>query len=178
MFASVNDSVPVPTGVATTAAGSNGIVENGGPRVEYNVPAYVPSAILFAVIASHVAPRRRLPPNVRHAYTLPYDSWANRIATLRFVQDIPLGPRDPSFAEVSRTAASLDSLRSRPMLICWGERDFVFDRHFLAEWMRRFPEAEVHRFPDAGHYLLEDAADRVVPIVHSFLTENFAEALR
>ena len=132
----------------------------------------------FAVIASHVAPRRRLPPNVRHAYTLPYDSWANRIATLRFVQDIPLGPRDPSFAEVSRTAASLDSLRSRPMLICWGERDFVFDRHFLAEWMRRFPEAEVHRFPDAGHYLLEDAADRVVPIVHSFPTENFAEALR
>ena len=45
------------------------------------------------------------------------------------------------------------------MLICWGERDFVFDHHFLAEWRRRFPEAEVHRFPDAGHYVLEDAGD-------------------
>jgi len=64
------------------------------------------------------------------------------------------------------------------MLLCRGERDFVFNRHFLAEWMRRFPEAEVHRFPDAGHYLLEDAADRVVPLVHSFLTENLVEALR
>ena len=43
------------------------------------------------------------------------------------------------------------------MLIGWGMKDFVFDRHFLDEWARRFPEAEVHRFADAGHYILEDA---------------------
>jgi cis-3-alkyl-4-acyloxetan-2-one decarboxylase len=126
----------------------------------------------FSRIASYLAPQRRLPKDVRRAYIAPYDSWANSIATLRFVQDIPLGPKDRSFAIVRETAAGLESLRCRPMLICWGERDFVFDRHFLNEWIARFPAAEVHRFSDAGHYVLEDAADRIVPLVRSFLTAN------
>ena len=47
--------------------------------------------------------------------------------------------------------------------------DFVFDMEFLAEWERRCPEAEVHRYPDAGHYVLEDAREQVVPLVASFL---------
>ncbi len=33
--------------------------------------------------------------DLRDAYVAPYDSWANRIATLRFVQDIPLAARRP-----------------------------------------------------------------------------------
>jgi cis-3-alkyl-4-acyloxetan-2-one decarboxylase len=129
----------------------------------------------FSAMASHLAPQHRLAVEVRRAYTAPYDSWANRIATLRFVQDIPLGPQDPSFEVVRETAAGLESLRSRPMMICWGERDFVFDRHFLDEWIQRFPLAEVHRFPDAGHYVLEDAADRIVPLVRSFLAAHPVE---
>jgi haloalkane dehalogenase len=58
------------------------------------------------------------------------------------------------------------------MCICWGEKDFVFDRHFLAEWKRRFPKADVHAFADCGHYILEDAADEVIPIIKEFLTNN------
>ena len=53
----------------------------------------------------------------------------------------------------------LHKLAGRPMLICWGMHDFVFDGDYLAEWQRRFPEAEVHRFPNAGHYVLEDAPE-------------------
>jgi haloalkane dehalogenase len=55
------------------------------------------------------------------------------------------------------------------MLICWGELDFVFDWHFLAEWRQRFPAAELHTYPDCGHYILEDAKDEVVPLICSFL---------
>ena len=51
------------------------------------------------------------------------------------------------------------------MLICWGEKDFVFDQHFLDEWRRRFPEAEVHAFADAGHFVLEDAGEEIIPLV-------------
>ncbi len=125
----------------------------------------------FSEIASRIGSKRGLPADVRRAYTAPYNSWANRIATLRFVQDIPLESKDRSFALVQETADALKTLRSRPMLICWGERDFVFDNHFLEEWIARFPSAEVHRFRDAGHYVLEDAADRIVPLVHSFLAQ-------
>ena len=52
------------------------------------------------------------------------------------------------------------------MLILWGMKDFVFDHHFLDEWVRRFPGAEVHRFPQAGHYLFEDEADAINGLVH------------
>ncbi len=34
--------------------------------------------------------RRMMPRDLRRAYVYPYDSWAHRIAILRFVQDIPL----------------------------------------------------------------------------------------
>jgi len=119
--------------------------------------------------ASRCAVARRLSPSVRKAYLAPYNSWANRIAVLRFVQDIPLDVADRAYEQVCLAERSLEQFRSLPMLICWGAKDFVFDDDFLAEWARRFPDAEVHRFADAGHYVLEDAADEIVPLVSGFL---------
>ena len=58
------------------------------------------------------------------------------------------------------------------MLICWGLKDFVFDKHFLAVWEEHFPDAEVHRFPDCGHYILEDARDEVIPLIEKFLASH------
>ena len=106
---------------------------------------------------------------VREMYRRPYDSWQNRIATLRFVQDIPLRPGDPSYALVDEVEASTQQLKHLPMLICWGMRDFVFDRYFLDLWEKRFPEARIHRFADCGHYVLEDASEEIVPLVQEFL---------
>jgi haloalkane dehalogenase len=106
---------------------------------------------------------------LRRLYCLPYDSWANRIATLRFVQDIPLAPGDPAYDLVSATAAGLEQFASLPMLILWGEQDFVFDRHFLREWQRRFPGAEVHSWSNGGHYILEDVRDEALTLIPAFL---------
>jgi haloalkane dehalogenase len=114
--------------------------------------------------------RRPMSAEVRAGFLKPYDSWANRVAVLRFVQDIPLKPGDPSYDLVTTTQDSLASLQNLPVLICWGLLDFVFDRHFLAEWQRRFPHADVHRFEDAGHYVLEDAHEEIVPLVRQFLS--------
>jgi haloalkane dehalogenase len=126
----------------------------------------------FAWVAAHVATAKGLPPEVRRAYLAPYDSWAHRIATLRFVQDIPLGPSDPSWPLLQEIHAGLAHFRRTPALICWGGRDFVFDDHFLRQWQVELPEAEVHRFPDAGHYVLEDARDDIVRLVHAFLAAH------
>jgi haloalkane dehalogenase len=113
--------------------------------------------------------RRPMSAEIRKAYCAPYDSVANRIATLRFVQDIPLKPSDPSWKIVEETAGKLDRFNDTPVLVCWGAKDFVFDDHFLAEWRRRWPHAVVHRFEDCGHYILEDAADEVVARVRDFI---------
>ena len=114
--------------------------------------------------------RRPLSQDAREAYLRPYNSWANRIAVMRFVQDIPLSPGHPSFADVQHIAGNLAQFRDRPMLVVWGLRDFVFDHHFLTEWTQRFPAATVHRYEDAGHYVLEDAHEEIVPLVTRFVS--------
>jgi haloalkane dehalogenase len=58
------------------------------------------------------------------------------------------------------------------MLICWGESDFVFDTEYLDEWKRRFPKAEVYCYPEAGHYVLEDVPNKIVPLIHDFLKRH------
>ncbi len=113
--------------------------------------------------------RKPMPKAVQDAYLRPYDSWTNRLAVHRFVQDIPLSETERAWSVVDKAASKLELLREVPMLLCWGMRDFVFDEHFLAEWERRFPKARVRRYEDAGHYVLEDALDEVRDEVREFL---------
>lgn len=127
----------------------------------------------FARGATYLAvTRKRLPREVAAGLVAPYDSWANRRAVLRFVQDIPLRRGEPGFDIISEVGAGLGQFDTRPVLICWGERDFVFDHHFLAVWERVLPHAEVHRFADAGHYVLEDAGDEIIALVQGFLARS------
>ena len=127
----------------------------------------------FSVGASIVGCKKN-PMNavLQQAYRSPYNSWANRIATLRFVQDIPLKPGDRNYELVSEVAAGLHRFSELPISIFWGELDFVFDPTFLAEWIGRFPKAKVHRYPDAGHYILEDMKEEVVPLIADFLKQT------
>jgi cis-3-alkyl-4-acyloxetan-2-one decarboxylase len=123
----------------------------------------------FCLGAAFTCTVKPLPSNIRRAYLAPYDSWANRLAVHRFVQDIPLVPTDPAYPVVSETESRLHLLQDKPMLLCWGMKDFIFDQHFLAEWKQRFPHADVHTFPHAGHYLLEDAGEEVAGLVREFI---------
>jgi len=108
----------------------------------------------------------------KRAYLAPYDSWEHRIAVQRFVEDIPLRPGDRSFPIVARVSQELDQFAKVPLQIFWGRRDFVFDDAFLGEWRRRLPHAEVNAFDDAGHYVLEDAHERILPMMKDFLARH------
>jgi haloalkane dehalogenase len=127
---------------------------------------------LFARAAAVMAPRKRLTPDVRAGLLAPLHDPRHRLATLKFVQDIPLAPGDPSYDLVKWADEHLDHLAHLPTLICWGRHDFVFDEEYLAEWRRRRPRAEVHLLEEAGHYLLEDAAPRIIELVRAFLKKN------
>jgi haloalkane dehalogenase len=91
---------------------------------------------------------------------------------LRFVQDIPLRPGDRSYGLVSEVQDGLSAFRTTPTVILWGERDFVFDHHFLEVWQETLPSAEVHRFPNAGHLVLEDAIAEILPIMKEFFAHH------
>lgn len=109
---------------------------------------------------------------VKDAYLAPYDSWKNRIAVQRFVEDIPLAPGDRSWPIVNEVSEKLGQFSKVPMLICWGRKDFVFDDAFLAEWRKRLPDAEVHVFEDAGHYVLEDAHEEISGLMRQFFAKH------
>ena len=110
-----------------------------------------------------------LPDQVRDAYLSPSNHDESRLAHLRFVQDIPLQPQDRSYGLVSEVQERLSIFRQTPALILWGEKDFVFDHHFLTVWEKTLPNAEVHRFPDAGHLVLEDKGKEILPLIRRFL---------
>ena len=65
--------------------------------------------------------------------------------------------------------------RSSPMSPClsYGESETLFltDRT-LSLWRRQFPEAEVHFFEEAGHYILEDEWRNILPIMRKFLRDH------
>ena len=115
--------------------------------------------------------RKPMTKEISDAYIAPYDNWANRLSVLRFVEDIPLDKKHISYEVVDEVEKNLQQFKSLPILICWGLKDFVFDTDFLAEWKRRLPDAEYHEY-DAGHYLLEDAGDEVIPVIQQFLEKN------
>ena len=124
----------------------------------------------FSVAASWVGCKQHpMSKALRKAYQMPYNTPAHRLATLRFVQDIPLEPNDPAFETLSAIEDKLHLFAETPMLICWGMKDFVFDKDFLAVWEERFPQAEVYRVIEGGHYILEDASEEVIPLIQTFL---------
>jgi len=129
----------------------------------------------FARGALTMAVAKPLAPAVARGYIEPYDSWAHRIATLRFVQDIPLSPSGTSWKTLMEIEKGLQQFQKTPMLIIWGGKDFCFTRYFFDEWLQRFPDAEHHFLPEAGHYVLEDAFDIIAPLVSTFLQKQEAD---
>lgn len=127
---------------------------------------------LFISVLARWAVCRPMEQRVREAYLWPYRLPEDRTGLLGFVQDIPRRPGDRSYDLVSDVQARLAHFNEIPSLILWGEKDFVFDHHFLREWQRILPDAEVHRFPNAGHYVLEDAGAEILPLIEDFIERH------
>ncbi|MEX0915979.1 MAG: alpha/beta fold hydrolase [Wenzhouxiangellaceae bacterium] len=123
----------------------------------------------FSGLAVRMATEKRLDPAVASGLIAPYRGGPQRrLATLRFVQDIPLKQSDPAWQVLAETEQNLPRLAGKAILFGWGAKDFVFNDRVLEKWREIFPAARVDYIEDAGHYVLEDAADRLVPEIREF----------
>ncbi len=61
------------------------------------------------------------------------------------------------------------ALRDKPALLLWGLKDVAFTAALLARWQSAFPDHVTATFPAVGHFVAEEAGDRVMPHVDSFL---------
>jgi len=114
---------------------------------------------LLIAVAVRKAPARKLSPEVESGYRFPYMNYHDRVATLRFPQDIPFGPRHPSWAFLNGLAEALPVLADKAILLCWGEKDFCFNMNFFRRWQKIYPNAIGRSYPEAAHYLLEDCPE-------------------
>jgi cis-3-alkyl-4-acyloxetan-2-one decarboxylase len=125
-----------------------------------------------AALRMAVCRHERMTAAVRAGLLSPYDSWQHRQAIYRFVEDIPMSPRHPSYATLLGIEQGLPRLAARPWLFFWGMRDWCFTPYYLDRFLEFFPRAQVHRLPDAGHYVVEDAHEQIVPLIANFLDDH------
>lgn len=123
----------------------------------------------FAWPATRMAVTKPLSPDVKRGYLYPYNNWANRIATHRFVQDIPMSQGSASDRALAEVERKLVILRDRPMRILWGGQDFCFNRHYYNRWRVLLPGANADYFEEAGHYVLEDSGQECLQEIQVFM---------
>ncbi len=128
----------------------------------------------LAAIRMAVEDRDRFTPHACAGLLAPYDSWHHRIAVYRFVKDIPATPRHKTWATLDEMEKRLPTLATRPVLMIWGMRDWCFTPECLERLHRSFPKAEVERFDDVGHWVVEEASDRIVDRLQPFLAARVA----
>lgn len=128
----------------------------------------------FAGPAIWMAVTKKMDQETAKAYLAPYDSWNNRVAVFAFVKDIPLTQEHQSYETLKAVEEGLGKLQKSnlPMLICWGGKDFCFNKSFYDEWCMRFPNAETHYFSESGHYILEDSFNEIAPLATHFFGSN------
>jgi haloalkane dehalogenase len=128
-----------------------------------------------AALRTTVCRPERITPAVRAGLLAPYDCWRHRLAIHRFVLDIPLSPRHPSYRTLAEIEAGLAQFRTHPVCLIWGMRDWCFTPQFLERFLDFFPQAEVHRLADAGHYVVEDAHEQIIPLLEDFFRRHPVE---
>ncbi|WP_395105061.1 alpha/beta fold hydrolase [Actinomadura sp. SCN-SB] len=129
---------------------------------------------LFLFKVGVMAPER-LTPMVKRAYLAPHPTWSSRTAVLVFPREIPVRPDEQPWARLAaRMEEGLERhFRDRPVKIVWAMRDPGFTPDVLREmWLETFPDADVVRLDEVGHYLQEDAHERIVPELLDFLAKE------
>src|SRR3989442_11673676 len=113
-----------------------------------------------------------MPPAVKAGYLAPYDSYANRVPILRFVQDTPMRPSHPTYRLLEEIGRGLALFKDHPMLIIWGALDWCFTADSLKEWQAPFPQAGGGLVSGARHYVVGGRCTRHNPCGRAVFTTN------
>jgi len=114
----------------------------------------------------------KLTNSILEAYRAPFPTPESRLAMLCWSRDIPMQETDTSFAEMKRIEDGLPQFNAMPVLLIWAMQDPVIPPSFLHRWQQLYPHAITHEIEDASHFLQEDAPERIIPLIETFLINN------
>lgn len=113
--------------------------------------------------------RRSLDPIARAGLLAPYGNWHDRVAIQRFVEDIPMRKEHPTYEMLETLERRLPTLGELPIQLIWGMKDWCFRPECLHRFQQIWPHAQTREISDAGHYVLEDAAEDVLQAMEDWL---------
>jgi len=112
----------------------------------------------------------RLGANERAAYLAPHPNWSSRTPILVFPREIPSGAQGRVSDFLAGVEEGLSAFSTKRVFIAWAMKDIAFTPDMLESlWLKTFPHAQVLKLEDAGHYLQEDAHEKIVPALLEFL---------
>lgn len=112
------------------------------------------------------ADRAKLAPEIHRHYTGAFPSPAERHAPWVLAREL-IGSGD-WYESLWRRR---ERIAEKPALVLWGMKDTAFRADALARWREALAEARVVEFPDAGHFVQEEAPEEAVEEIRDFLME-------
>jgi cis-3-alkyl-4-acyloxetan-2-one decarboxylase len=159
-FAGPRQNIPVPLRLFRTPGVGEALVKG--------LDMFVRGFLFRAGVVHH----ERLTEDVRRAYLAPHPTWSSRTGELVFPREIPSSDTGPIAGLLARLNREIEQeFRSKPARIMWAMRDPAFTPAVLEQWRKTLPDAPVTKLDDASHYLQEDAYERIVPQLLSFLAQ-------
>lgn len=134
----------------------------GGP-----IPELVRELVRGAFEAGAIQ-RDRLPDEVLDAYAEPYTTGDGPERFARVLD----GLDGSGLAERGAELAAIDA----PVLILWGEDDTVYPSSVGERLNDAMPSSTLGLLPGCGHFLVEEAADTIGPMISEYLRARYSHA--
>lgn len=112
--------------------------------------------------------KSRLTKEIHQHYLRPFGKASERQGTIGFARALL---RDQAWFEA--VGRALGRLQNTPALILWGMQDTFVTEKFLDKVNGYFPRAEVVRYPDAGHFVLEEKSVLATAAIEQFLRKVY-----
>ena len=113
-----------------------------------------------------------LSPDVAQGLLYPYQNWHDRVAIDSFVRDIPMSPIHPTYRALAQLEIDLARLAHLPKRLIWGMKDWCFRPECLDRFVQHWPDAEVVKLSDVGHYVIEDDPEATLHAIQDFVMRN------
>jgi haloalkane dehalogenase len=120
------------------------------------------------VVRRAAADRGRVTDAIVGAYDAPFPDPPSKAGARAFPALIPTRPEDPGAREMAEVRAAL-SRWAPPTLVLWSDRDRVFPLEAGRRFAALIPGARLEVVEGAGHFVQEEAGDRVGRALAGFL---------
>lgn len=127
----------------------------------YRMTAVSPKILLPSAFSD----RSLLEPATHDAYLAPWPDAESR-------RMMSLVPRLLTTEPLAALGSDLAALATTPARILWGEADALLPPACLEGLQRTFPQAQIDRLPGVGHFVQEEAPERIIEAVREMLAET------